>query len=164
MKIGQNLVVSVAAISLLISCSDVGGDEGTGAGSGAGSAEAPYDFPGPNEVHTIDGTELSDFTGNVARGQEIFVQCSACHVIEPGINRIGPSLAGIPGRAAGTSRRFNYTAEVSGSRIFWSPEKLNQYLENPQRVIPGSRETFAGLSDGQDRADVIAFLQENAGS
>ena len=102
---------------------------------------------------------LADFTGDAAAGEKTFMQCAACHVVEPGVNRVGPSLAGIIGRVAGTVEGFNYTDANKNSGITWTPEKLFQYLENPKRVIPGTKMAFAGLPKGQDRADVIAYLQ-----
>ncbi len=56
---------------------------------------------------------------------------------------------------------FNYTAANKNSGITWTPEKLFQYLEAPQRVVPGTKMTFAGFADPQKRADVIAYLKAN---
>ena len=40
---------------------------------------------------------------DVNSGQEIYqAQCSACHSNQPGVNGIGPSLAGVSGRKAGS--------------------------------------------------------------
>lgn len=89
----------------------------------------------------------------------MFIQCQTCHVREDGVNRIGPSLYGIVGRAAGQVAGYDYTPANANSGITWTPEKMFQYLENPQRVVPGTRMAFGGLASGQDRADLIAFLQ-----
>ena len=96
---------------------------------------------------------------DILYGKVVFLQCKTCHVLEPGQNRIGPSLAGIVGRAAGTVEGFSYTPANANSGITWTEEKLFQYLENPQRVVPGTKMAFAGLSKAQDRADVIAYLK-----
>lgn len=124
-------------------------------------AEAPADAgpPAPDSTDTLDGTIFADFTGDAAAGAEVFKQCMACHVVEPGQNRTGPTLAGIIGRAAGTVEGYSYTPANANSGITWAPEKMFQYLENPMRVIPGTKMAFAGLKDAQDRADVIAYLQ-----
>ena len=34
-----------------------------------------------------------------------------------------------------------------------------EYLEAPQKTIPGTKMAFAGLKKPQDRADVIAYLK-----
>lgn len=122
------------------------------------AAEEPG-APAADDVATLDGTTLADFTGDAAAGEKTFIQCAACHVVEPGVNRVGPSLAGIVGRVAGTVEGYNYTEANASSGITWSPEKMYQYLEDPRRVIPGTKMAFAGLKDGQDRANVIAYLQ-----
>ena len=35
-------------------------------------------------------------------GKKVFNKCAACHSVEPGKNKIGPSLFGVYGRKAGT--------------------------------------------------------------
>lgn len=117
--------------------------------------------PAADDVTSLDGTTLADFTGDAAAGENVFLQCKACHVVEEGVNRVGPSLAGIIGNQAGSVEGFNYTDANANSGITWTPEKMFQYLEDPRRVIPGTRMAYAGLKDGQKRADLIAYLQAN---
>lgn len=153
----------VASIALLSACG--GGNEPpaqteTAAAEAAAPAEpAAPAAPAVDNTDTLDGTKLADMTGNAAAGEKVFVQCKTCHVTDPGVNRVGPSLAGIVGRAAGTVAGFNYTAANKNSGITWSKEKLYQYLEKPARIVPGTKMAFAGLPKGQDRADVIAYLE-----
>ena len=111
---------------------------------------------------TLDGTKFADMKGDATHGEAVFTQCKTCHVIEAGVNRIGPSLAGIVGRKAGEMAGFSYSAANKGSGISWTAEKLYQYLEKPARVVPGTKMAFAGLAKGQDRADVIAYLSTAA--
>lgn len=117
--------------------------------------------PAANAVDTLSGARLTDFKGDIAAGEAVFVQCKACHVIDPGVNRVGPSLHGVVGREAGTVAGFPYSAAVRTSGITWSEAKLFEYLETPRRVIPGTMMSYAGLSDPQQRADVIAYLKAN---
>lgn len=128
----------------------------------AAPAPAAAAAPTADSTDTVDGTTLAQFTANVANGAKVFAQCKACHVVEPGQNRTGPSLAGIVGRAAGTVEGYNYTPANKNSGITWTKEKLFQYLEDPKRVIPGTKMAFAGLKNGQDRADVIGYLENPA--
>ncbi|WP_421839030.1 c-type cytochrome [Novosphingobium sp.] len=107
---------------------------------------------------TLDGTKFADMKGDATAGEKVFTQCKTCHVIDPGVNRIGPSLHGIIGRKAGEIAGFSYSSANKESGITWTPEKLYQYLEKPARVVPGTKMAFAGLAKGQDRADVIAYL------
>ena len=78
------------------------------------------------------------------------------------MNKIGPSLHGVVGRAAGSIAGFTYSSANKTSGITWSEAKLFQYLENPQRVVPGTKMSFPGWSDPQKRADVIAYLKANS--
>jgi len=112
-----------------------------------------------SDVTTLDGTMLQNFVGNAANGKAVFAQCSACHATDAGVNKIGPSLNGIIGRMAGTVPGFSYSAANANSGFVWTKEKLNQHLEKPQRVMPGTKMMYAGLPDAQKRADVIAYLE-----
>ena len=125
------------------------------AGDAAGAATTKV---AADATDTLDGTKFADMKGDAASGEKIFAQCKACHVIDPGVNRIGPSLHGIIGRKSGEIAGFSYSASNKSSGITWTPEKLFQYLEKPSRVVPGTKMTFAGLPKAQDRADVIAYL------
>ena len=44
----------------------------------------------------------------------------------------------------------------------WTYENINHMIENPNAFAPGTKMTFAGLSNPQDRADVIAFLNAHS--
>jgi len=46
--------------------------------------------------------------------------------------------------------------------IIWSKETLFDYLENPKKYIPGTKMVFAGLKKETDRADLIAYLQQQS--
>lgn len=118
--------------------------------------------PAADNTDTLDGTKLASLTGDAVHGKQIFMQCQACHSIEAGKNMIGPSLAGVVGRPAGSIAGFAYSNANKTSGITWSAEKLFQYLEKPQRVVPGTKMTFPGLPKAQDRADVIAYLKAPA--
>lgn len=167
-KLRLGLAVSASAL-LLAACGGGAGDDGSEHSAetkapAQTTVEAPVEetappVPAADDVATDDGTTLADFAGDAANGENVFLQCKACHVVDEGVNRVGPSLAGIIGRTAGTVDGFSYTEANANSGIVWTPEKMFQYLENPRRVIPGTRMAYAGLKDGQKRADLIAYLQ-----
>ena len=124
----------------------------------APNTAAPAAAPAATDVATLSGAKFADFKGVAASGEKVAVACKTCHAFEAGKNMIGPSLHGIQGRAAGTVAGYSYSAANKGSGIVWSDEKLFQYLEAPQRVVPGTKMTYTGVKDPQQRADVIAYL------
>ena len=125
----------------------------------APAAEETAAAPAADDTATVDGTTLASFTGDAAAGEKVFMQCASCHAVDAGVNRVGPSLAGIIGHAAGTVEGYSYSVANRNSGITWTPEKMFQFLESPQRVVPGTKMAFAGLKDAQDRANIIAYLQ-----
>jgi cytochrome c len=100
-------------------------------------------------------------SGDPVSGKAVFAQCMTCHSKDAGVNRVGPSLHGIIGRHSGMIPGFNYSTANKTSGLVWSEQELYAYLENPQKVVPGTYMTFTGVKDPQKRADVIAYLQEN---
>jgi len=97
-------------------------------------------------------------TGDPAQGAQIYQRCQLCHSIEHDL--VGPRHLGLFGRKAGSIAGYPYSAAMKSSGITWSEDTLNQFLSGPQALVPGTRMTFTGLPDEQDRADVIAFLKE----
>ena len=128
----------------------------------APAAPAAAAAPAADNTDTLTGVKYAAYTGDAAAGKTAFITCQTCHSIDVGVNKIGPSLHGVVGRKAGTVAGFTYSAANKNSGITWSPEKLFQYLESPQRFVPGTKMTFAGLTDPQKRADVIAYLKTNS--
>jgi cytochrome c len=127
----------------------------TEAAAAAGATMIALGFNGP------DGAERM---GDPANGAKVFRQCQACHVLEPGQNRVGPTLHGIFGRTAGTVEGFKYSEANKSSGKVWSAETMFTYLENPRASIPGTIMAFAGLKKEQDRLDVIAYIKQQSKS
>lgn len=122
---------------------------------GAEAAAAADDDP----MATTDGVAYASLTGDAAAGRIVFAQCRSCHTTEPGENKTGPSLAGIVGRTAGSVAGFNYSPANKNSGLTWTEEQLYVYLENPQRIVPGTKMIYPGQRDAQKRADLIAYLK-----
>jgi cytochrome c len=125
----------------------------------APAAAAPAAVAADN-TDTVDGTKYASFTGDATKGEADFAVCKTCHALDKSM--IGPMLKGVVGRKAGSVAGYTYSAANKGSGITWTPEKLFQYLEGPQRVVPGTKMTYPGLKDAQKRADVIAYLKANS--
>lgn len=94
------------------------------------------------------------------QGEAIFKRtCAACHTVETGKNKIGPSLAGVVGRKSGSVDGFKYSDPMKKSDVTWTEENLQKYLADPKAFIPGNRMAFAGLKKDDDRKAVIDFLE-----
>ena len=98
--------------------------------------------------------------GDPAKGEKVFKKCKACHSLEAGKKKIGPSLNGIFGKAAGTTEGFKFSKAMKESGITWDEETIAAYLENPKKYIKGNRMAFPGLKKEADRANIIAYLKE----
>ncbi len=94
------------------------------------------------------------------QGETIFKRtCGACHTVEAGKNRIGPSLAGVVGRKSGTEQGFKYSDAMAKAGVTWNEESLNKYLSDPKGFIPGNKMAFTGLKKEDERAAVIDYLE-----
>lgn len=103
----------------------------------------------------------SGITGNPQQGEKDFMVCRACHQIGPNAkNGIGPVLNGVVGRKAGTYPGYSYSAANKSSGITWTPAELQKYLDNPQKVVPGTKMAFGGIHDPKKVDDVIAYLAQ----
>jgi cytochrome c len=93
-------------------------------------------------------------------GEAVFRRnCAVCHTVEPGKNKIGPSLFGVVGRKAGTAPGFDYSEANKKSGLTWTEQTLDTYLTDPQKFIPGTKMVFAGLKDPGERKALIEFLE-----
>ena len=101
--------------------------------------------------------------GDVENGRRVFHKCQACHSLEPGRTLIGPSLAKLIGRHAGSLDAFNYSDAMKHAGIVWDTATLDAYLADPAKVVPGNRMPFPGLKSETDRHDVVAFLAAVSG-
>lgn len=100
--------------------------------------------------------------GDAAAGKKVFNKCKACHTVEEGKNRVGPSLFNIMGRQPASVEGFRYSKamEEFGASHTWDDETLHTYLEKPKDLVPGTKMAFVGLNKQEDRDDVIAYLKE----
>src|SRR6185312_8004016 len=73
--------------------------------------------------------------GDAAAGRQTFRKCQACHSLTPGKNLVGPSLAGVLGRKAGSLPNYNYSTAMKNANIVWNDKTLDAYLADPQKVV-----------------------------
>jgi len=124
------------------------------------SAEDPAPVLVPLEI--TDPATGQTMSGDPAKGETEFKKCQVCHTLEDGVNKIGPSLHKIIGRRAGSVEGFNYSKANTESGVVWSEQNMWEYLENPKAFMPGTKMAFAGIKNGQKRADLIAYIQGHA--
>jgi cytochrome c len=96
---------------------------------------------------------------DAAAGEKVFkANCGICHSPQPGRNLIGPSLFSVANRHSGEIPGFHYSDANRNSGLIWNVATLDRYLAGPRELVPGTKMTFPGLKDAQQRADLIAYL------
>jgi cytochrome c len=95
------------------------------------------------------------------KGSVYSARDAACHSLRPDQNMTGPSLAGLWNRKAGTLASFSrYSPAMQSADIEWNDKTLDEWIEDPQHLVPGNEMTFAGIKDARQRADLLAFLKQ----
>jgi cytochrome c len=97
--------------------------------------------------------------GDADAGKEVFKKCAVCHSPQAGQNKVGPSLAGVVGRKAGSVPNYSYSTANKESGLTWDEPTLTKYLENPREFVKGTKMVFPGLKTEKERQDVIAYLK-----
>lgn len=123
-----------------------------------GVVEASAESAGPAVAEVPIATLLA--SADAAKGAEVFKKCGSCHnAAQGGANGIGPNLWGIVGAGIGAKPGFAYSDVLKGMAANkWSFEELDKWLKNPRGYAAGTKMSFAGLANGEDRANVILYL------
>ena len=97
--------------------------------------------------------------GDAKAGADVFKCCAVCHTSEKGGgDGLGPNLFGVYGRKVASRPGFAYSAALKKTGLVWNDANLTKWVAGPQRVAPGTKMTFAGLSSKKQQADVVAYL------
>jgi cytochrome c len=91
-------------------------------------------------------------------GRAAFGPCRACHAIERGVNRLGPSMFGIVGRRVASEPGYEFSPAMKAFGGVWTRERLDAYLADPRTVVPNSKMSYAGIKDPARRAALIDYL------
>ena len=101
--------------------------------------------------------------GDPVKGEKVFKKCKACHSIKAGKHKVGPSLAGVFGRKAGTAEGYKKYKGLKGADWTWDEASLEEYLADPKKFVKkrGAKSTSMAfkLKKAAQRADVIAYLK-----
>ncbi len=100
---------------------------------------------------------------NIENGEKLFKKCMQCHTPNKGgMNKVGPNLWDIVMRDYATQDGFSYSAALTTlkGQEKWTTDNLNKFLYKPTQFIKGTKMSFVGLKKDQDRADIIAYLNQ----
>ncbi|MFP1630128.1 c-type cytochrome [Zhengella sp. ZM62] len=130
--------------------------------AGGAAPEAPADT-GPEPVAPLLAS------ADLGAGESVFKKCASCHTVEKGgANKVGPNLWGVVGRPVASHEGFSYSGAMQeysqGQSVNWEYKNLNAFLAAPKKYISGTSMGFAGLKKVDERANLIAWLREQADS
>lgn len=165
----RNFLMGAAALTAVMTLSACGGGAGSDANAPAAEAtEAAPAAPAATETPAADAAaagatmEYASMTTDAAAGEKVFALCRSCHVLEDGVNRVGPSLYKVVGRKSGSVAGFSYSDANKNSGVTWTTDVLFKYLEDPKGFMPGTKMAFPGIKDAQDRANLVAYLESQS--
>ena len=91
-------------------------------------------------------------------------KCGACHFVTEK-KKLGPGLAGVFGRTAGTFKPFNYSRAMKAAGradppLVWSAETIDAYLANPKEYIPKNKMALRPIRKPEERAAIIKYMEQ----
>jgi cytochrome c len=127
---------------------------------GAEGGAAPAAPAGQKPIEPVLGLIAKADAG---KGESIAKKCQTCHSFDQaGTNKVGPGLYGVVGRQAGTHEGFAYSDAMKNHGKPWTFAELNKFIAGPKAYVPGTKMTFVGLPNVQDRADLFAWLDKQS--
>ncbi len=100
---------------------------------------------------------------NLEDGSMLSRQCIGCHDLSAAMKTVfGPALHGVIGRARASVPGYDYSTAMRANRTPWTLDALFEYLRNPQLYVPGTKMSFAGLPDAQQRIELLAYLRSSS--
>lgn len=114
---------------------------------------------GPSLAMLLAGADAA------AGEQAATARCGTCHSFNSGGPAgTGPNLYGVVGSKIGAhAPGFAYSSALKEKGGEWTYENMNLWLTSPRKFANGTKMSFAGLSKGEDRANIIAYLKEMGG-
>ena len=96
-----------------------------------------------------------------AKGQSFAKACGACHNFEKGAAaKVGPPLWGVVGRQVASIAGFGYSDAMKAKGGSWTMDDINKFITNPKAYVAGTKMGYAGESNPEKRADIIAYLDK----
>jgi cytochrome c len=120
---------------------------------------------GAADDRQTDGATTEDAVESTAAavaysGEDTYKKCVACHTIDKGgRNGVGPNMHGVVGRAVASVEGYSYSASMKAKGGVWVEAALDAYLENPRKAVIGTKMSFAGLNNADERKALIEYLK-----
>lgn len=100
---------------------------------------------------------------DIEKGEKLYRQCQGCHAIGPDAsNGFGPHLNGVFDRLSGSVENYDYSpayAKAVAQGLRWTDTTLDEFLASPMDYIRGTRMAYPGVSNEEDRKELIAYLK-----
>lgn len=114
----------------------------------------------------VEATPMSELlaAADVEAGAKTFKgKCSSCHNADPGgSNAVGPALHGVMGRAIASHDGFAFSSALAEKGGNWGWDNMNAFLTKPKDFASGTKMSFAGFRKETDRANVMAWLNQQS--
>lgn len=124
-------------------------------------AAAYVPVAGAQQILTRDALSRADY---VVGRRAFQMRCSACHTLADGGSSLtGPNLWGVIGSKAGSRGDFKYSPALGAAGIIWSADRLDRFLADPLRDIPGTSMAIPEGVPNPDRLALIAFMMLETG-
>ena len=94
------------------------------------------------------------------RGEKLFAKCATCHTSRSADLMVGPSLASVVGRKAGSLPGYDYSQALTSSGIVWDARTLASFLRDPDGYIPGINMSVAPVTDPTDVEALIVYMRQ----
>ena len=100
------------------------------------------------------------FVKIVEQTGHVFSQCIGCHIIRDKTHGIGPDLANVVGNQVASHKNFPYSQALQQFGGRWTYERLDAFLENPSKAVPGTTMLFPGVADPEARKEIIQYIDK----
>ena len=107
----------------------------------------------------LAGAQSVAAEGDAAAGEKVFKKCAACHAVDEGKKKVGPTMFGVWGREVGAVDGYKYSTAMGEAGFVWDEEHLSGFLASPKKYLPGTKMSFPGIKKQEQISDLLAYLE-----